>query len=118
MIHEQTEVDDSYHNASETSGRRVAGERAPRGPDDPTRTPDFEAMVTNDYQYSDKVESALNEIQENWKKFDLKEAIYKVGSDGRYQRLIYINAVLVLFSASFTIYSISYILAEPIPHCM
>jgi len=41
-----------------------------------------------------------------------------MGDSGRYQYLIFLNAILVLFSASFTVFSIGYIAAEPLPKCM
>ena len=61
---------------------------------------------------------ALDQIENNWCNFDISEAIKKMGDSHRYQYVIFFNAVLVLFSASFTVFSLGYIGNVPTPHCL
>ena len=60
---------------------------------------------------------ALDQIEYNWNDFDIDSAIKKMGDSHRYQYVIFFNAVIVLFSASFTVFSLGYIGNEPTPHC-
>ena len=42
----------------------------------------------------------------------------QVGDSGRYQRRICLNSLIVLFTASFTVYSLNYLLPSPDPYCL
>lgn len=64
-----------------------------------------------------KNNAVLSYLEDKWGRLDLNTAIRRAGDEGRYQKLVYINAVLILFSASFTVYTISYIIPDPVPFC-
>lgn len=80
------------------------------------RKSEYKAKVLKS-KITDKIRPTLEYIGDKYPRLDLNSAIHKAGDEGRYQKLVYLNAVLILFSASFTIYTINYIIPDPVPYC-
>lgn len=67
------------------------------------------------------------ELRRNWIELDMNEVsmplltlkvMKKVGSSGRYQKSILINAALTLFGLGVSIYSVNYLILSPDPYKM
>lgn len=85
-----------------------------------SRGSEYKAVVlgySEGLKKDEKLEKSLNYLEDKWPRLDLNGAIQRSGDEGRYQKLIYFNAVIILFSASFTVYTISYVVPDPVPFC-
>ena len=62
-------------------------------------------------------ERILEKIERGWHKFDIDHLIKKAGDTGNYQKLIFINAMLVMFTGVFAVFIVNFVVPDPEFQC-